>query len=259
MNVVIIEDEASVAQNLTDILYEIAPEITILVVLESIRDSIKWFANNPEPDIAFFDIKIADGHSFEILEKITINFPIIFTTAFDAYALQAFKYNSIDYLLKPIKKSDLEKAILKYKNLCTRDASLVNYNTKLIDTIKKIKESSKNPIYKKSFLVTYRNQLIPIDVAEIAYFFLENQIVYCKTHNNNCYQISTTLEKLEKGVDPTHFFRVNRQCIIAKQAVKSVEIYEHRKLKVIPHVAHSSEIYISKLKATRFKNWLHEK
>lgn len=259
MNVVIIEDETSVAQNLTDLLHEIAPEIKVLVVLESIRDSIRWFKSNKEPDIAFFDIKIADGNSFEILEKITINFPVIFTTAFDEYALKAFKYNSIDYLLKPIKKTDLEKAILKYKKLYTRDESILNYNKKLIDTIKNIRKSSKNNIYKKSFLVKYRNQLIPLDVDDIAYFFLENQIVYCKTHTSKLYQISTTLERLQKSLNPTVFFRVNRQFIVSKQAVKSVEIYEKRKLKLITRITHSNEIIISKLKTASLKIWLHEK
>ena len=123
MNVVIIEDETSVAQNLSDLLFEINPEIKVLVVLETIKSSIRWFAENPTPDIAFFDIKIADGSSFEILEKTKLNFPIIFTTAFDEYALKAFKYNSIDYLLKPIKKQDLKKAILKYQNLYTHTLS----------------------------------------------------------------------------------------------------------------------------------------
>lgn len=259
MNVVIVEDETSVAQNLTNLLHEITPEITILAVLESIRDSIRWFERNKEPDIAFFDIKIADGNSFEILEKITINFPIIFTTAFDEYALKAFKYNSIDYLLKPIKKIDLENAIYKYKNLYIHDKSIINYNARLIGVIKKIRESSENQHYKKSFLVTYRHQLIPLNVDDIAYFFLENQVVYCKTHTKKCYQISLTLEKLQQLVNPTNFFRINRQFIIAKQAIKAVEIYEKRKLKVITFPVHSSDILISKLKATSFKNWLHNK
>ena len=112
MNIIIIEDENSVAQNLCDLLFEVNPEFTVIAVLETVKDSIRWFQENNSPDIAFFDIKIADGSSFEILEKTTLNFPIIFTTAFDEYALKAFKYNSIDYLLKPIKKSDLEKCMI---------------------------------------------------------------------------------------------------------------------------------------------------
>ncbi|MEL7001784.1 MAG: response regulator, partial [Bacteroidota bacterium] len=153
MKVVIIEDEMSVAQNLTDLLHEINPEIEVLAVLETIKDSILWFQNNKAPDMAFFDIKIADGDSFEILEGTSFHFPIIFTTAYDEYALKAFKYNSIDYLLKPINKSDLEKAILKYQNLYIGDQAALTNNSRLLDAIKKIREASQDKIYKKSLLV----------------------------------------------------------------------------------------------------------
>lgn len=256
MNVVIIEDENSVAQNLSDQLHEINPEINVLVVLETIRDSITWFHHNKTPDIAFFDIKIADGDSFEILEKIQLNFPVIFTTAYDEYALKAFKYNSIDYLLKPINKADLEKAILKYQNLYISDKAIINNNSKLLEAIKRIKESSNEKIFKKSFLVSYRNQLIPLVVNDIAYFYLKNQLVYCITRSGKAYQIPATLEKIQKQLDPFVFFRVNRQCIVSKEAVKSVKVHENRKLKLITVPKHSDEILISKLKATNFKRWL---
>ncbi|MGH1386423.1 LytR/AlgR family response regulator transcription factor [Kordia sp.] len=256
MNVVIIEDEISVAQNLCDLLFELNPGIKVLVVLETVKSSIQWFQKNDAPDIAFFDIKIADGNSFEILEKITLNFPIIFTTAFDEYALKAFKYNSIDYLLKPIKKAELEKSILKYRNLYTRDKIILDNNLKLIEAIKNIKESTKKSIYKSSFLVNYRNQLIPLDVNIISYFYLENQIVYCKTNEDKKYQISNTLEKLQKQLNPDLFFRVNRQCIVSKKAVKSANFIEKRKLKLILSPEHDSEISISKLKASSFKKWM---
>ncbi|WP_109853263.1 LytTR family DNA-binding domain-containing protein [Aquimarina sp. AU58] len=256
MNVVIIEDETSVAQNLSDLLLEINPKIKVLVVLETVRGSIQWFQQNKPPDIAFFDIKIADGSSFEILEKMTLSFPIIFTTAFDEYALKAFKYNSIDYLLKPINKSDLKKAILKYKNLYTHDKTILKDNARLIEIIKEIKESTKNNIYKNSFLVSYRNQLIPLSTNDISYFYLENQIIYIRTNENKTYKTHSTLETLEKQLNPFLFFRVNRQCIVSKRAIKSVNVYEKRKLKLFLYPEHSFEIVISKLKATNFKKWM---
>ncbi|MBW1298981.1 LytR/AlgR family response regulator transcription factor [Aquimarina litoralis] len=258
MNVVIIEDETSVAQNLSDLLFEINPEIKVLVVLETVQSSIRWFQKNNAPDIAFFDIKIADGSSFEILEKTKLNFPIIFTTAFDEYALKAFKYNSIDYLLKPIKKSDLEKAISKYQNLYTGDRIILDNNSKLIKTIREIKRSNTTNIYKSSFLVSYRNQLIPLDVHHIAYFYLENQLVYCRTIENKKYKISLTLEKLENQLNPRLFFRANRQCIVAKKAVRHANVVDKRKLKVVVVPEHFSEIIISKLKVTLFKKWIKE-
>ncbi|AUC14923.1 hypothetical protein BTO06_07130 [Tenacibaculum sp. SZ-18] len=258
MNVVLIEDETSVAQNLCDLLFEVNPEIKVLTVLETVKDSIFWFEQNESPDIAFFDIKIADGSSFEILEKITPNFPIIFTTAFDEYALKAFKYSSIDYLLKPIQKVRLEKAILKYQNLYTRDKIIIDNNSKLIKTLKEIKESSKSHMYKKSFLVHYRNQLIPLKVEEIAVFYIENQLLYCKTIDNKVFKVSTTLEKLEQQLNPKLFFRANRQCIVAKKAIKYATPFEHRKLKLMLHQEYSSHIIISKLKVTNFKLWMDE-
>lgn len=256
MKVVIIEDENSVAQNLSDLLFEINPEITILAVLETIRDSVRWFERNEAPDIAFFDIKIADGNSFEILEKTTLNFPIIFTTAFDEYALKAFKYNSIDYLLKPINKNDLERAVSKYQNLYTHDKAILDNNSKLIEVIKEIEMSSQKIMYKSSFLVNFRNSLIPLSTQDIAYFYLENQLIYCKTFQSAVYQISSTLEKIEHQLDPTYFFRVNRQCIMSKKAVKHVDTFENRKLKVVPSPKHSAQIVVSKPKASSFKNWL---
>lgn len=256
MNVVIIEDETSVAQNLCDLLFEINPETKVLVVLETIKSSIRWFSENPSPDIAFFDIKIADGSSFEILEKTKLNFPIIFTTAFDEYALKAFKYNSIDFLLKPIKKKDLEKAILKYQNLYTHDKIIIDHNLKLIEVIKAIKTSTKTTIYKNSLLVNYRNQLIPLAISDIAYFYLENQIVYCKAIENKTYKISKTLEKLEDQLNPDVFFRANRQCIVSKQSVKSANSIDKRKLKLNLAPDHHSEVIISKLKVSLFKKWL---
>ncbi|MEO1032215.1 MAG: LytTR family DNA-binding domain-containing protein [Bacteroidota bacterium] len=256
MNVVIIEDESSVAHNLSDLLFEVNPEIKILTVLETVKGSVRWFEENSPPDIAFFDIKIADGSSFEILEKTTLNFPIIFTTAFDEYALKAFKYNSIDYLLKPIKKSDLEKAILKYKNLYTRDKVIVNNNLKLIETIKEIKKSAKTSAYKSSILVNYRHQLIPLAVDDIAYFYLENQLVYCKTTSSKTYKVSKRLDKLENQLNPNDFFRANRQFIISKQSVKFANSLDKRKLKLVLVPENSSEVIISKLKVPLFKKWI---
>ncbi|CAL2085075.1 conserved hypothetical protein [Tenacibaculum sp. 190524A05c] len=258
MNVVLIEDETSVAQNLCDLLFEINPEINVLIVLETVKDSINWFEQNESPDIAFFDIKIADGSSFEILEKISPTFPIIFTTAFDEYALKAFKYNSIDYLLKPIQKVSLEKAILKYQNLYTCDKIIIENNSNLIKTLKEIKETSKSHVYKKSFLVHYRNQLIPIKAEDIAVFYIENQLLYCKTIDNKMFKISTTLEKLEQQLNSKLFFRANRQCIVAKKAIKYATPFEQRKLKLTLNQGFSADIIISKLKVTAFKLWMEE-
>lgn len=257
MNVIIIEDETSVAQNLCDLLHEINPAIQILVVLETIRDSIHWLTTNDAPDIAFLDIKIADGTSFEIFEKVNINFPIIFTTAYDEYALKAFKYNSIDYLLKPINKTDLAQAIEKYCKLYVSDQAIIANNSKLIEVIKSFKQQSQK-IYKKTFLVNYKNQLIPIAVTDIAYFHLEHRIVYCVTHVGKSYTIQLTLEKIQDQLDSALFFRANRQSIVSRKAVDKVLMIENRKLQVVLKPIHTFDMIVSKLNAVAFKRWLSE-
>lgn len=254
MNVIIIEDETSAARNLCDLLHEINPAIHILVVLETIRDSIRWINDHTSPDLAFFDIKIADGSSFEIFEKITIQFPVIFTTAYNEYALKAFKYNSIDYLLKPVNKGELQKSITKYNTLFISDKSIADNNARLLSLVEELKQNT--IIYKRTFLVSYRDQLIPISTHDIAYFYLKNELVYCVVNTGVAYRIEQTLEKIQKQLDPLIFFRANRQHIIAKKAIRSVTSYEKRKLKLKVFPEYSGEIIVSKLKATDLKNWL---
>ncbi|MDY8135947.1 LytTR family DNA-binding domain-containing protein [Aquimarina sp. 2201CG5-10] len=255
MKVLIVEDETTVAQNLCDLLHEINPAINILIVLDNIKESIHWINNNESPNLAFFDIKIADGNSFEIFEKTKVNFPIIFTTAYNEYALKAFKYNGIDYLLKPINKNALQKAINKYKSLYVSDEVIINNNTKLLEVIKELKQKNK-AIYKKTFLVNYKKQLIPIATQDIAYFNLQNENVYCITDSGLTYRIDQTLEKIEKQLDPIAFFRANRQNIVSKKSIKSIIKDENRKLKLIVNPESQSVIIVSKLKATKLKKWL---
>ena len=253
MRVLVVEDEYGVAQNLCDILQEIEPNIKILTILETIKDAVKWIESNPKPDLGFFDIRIADGSSFDIFDRTSVDFPIIFTTAYDEYALKAFKVNSIDYLMKPIEKESLETALNKYKSIYERNGVIANEN--LIKVIQDLQFSDQKR-YKKSFLVYIRGKILPIAVADIAYFYLENDLVFCITRKNEKYIIDQSLDKINKQLNQDDFFRANRQYIVSRKSIKSALEYFHRKLKLELNPAHLSEVLISKLKVSEFKKWL---
>lgn len=254
MKVLIVEDEQSVARNLCDILQEINPEIEIIAILESVKDVVEWIESKAQtPDLGFFDIKIADGNSFEIFEQTKVSFPIIFTTAFDEYALKAFKVNSIDYILKPIKKSALKIAIDKYKAIYSYTS---NYET-LLRVIQEIKDSQQKK-YKKNFLVYLKDKIFPISIDDIAYFYLENHVVFCITHHNEKYFIDQSLERIQTQIHPEFFFRASRQFLVSRKAIKSAVIFFSRKLKLEVTPPFYQEIIISKLNVPKFKKWLTE-
>lgn len=253
MRVLIIEDEYGVAKNLCDILQEIEPDIEILTILESIKDTLDWVKSNPKPDLGFFDIRIADGDSFEIFEKTAINFPVIFTTAYDEYAIKAFKVNSIDYLMKPIDKDSLLTALNKYKALYKRNNIIDNEN--LLNIIKELRLGEQKK-HKKSFLVYIRDKIIPITVEDIAFFYLEDNLVYCITHKNDKYIIDQPLDKIIVQLNPEDFYRANRQFIVSRKSIKSAFAFFQRKLKLELKPVTIKEIIISKPKVSEFKKWL---
>lgn len=252
MKVLIIEDENSVAQNLCDILREIDPSITVLAILESVKEAVTWLNEHPKPDLGFFDIRLADGDSFEIFEQTEINFPIIFTSAYDEYALKAFKVNSVDYLVKPIVHDDLVNALDKYNSIYANNGR--DY-AQLLSTIADMRQAEEKQ-YKKNLLVYFKDQILPISLDDVAYFMLENEMVYCVTHKDQRYRMDQTLEKIGSQADPQQFFRANRQFIISRKAVKAASQYFQRKLKINIIPVPKEDLIISKTKATLFKKWL---
>ena len=177
MKVLIIEDENNVAQNLCDILLEVDPSIAVLAILESVEEALAWLSKNPKPDLGFFDIRLADGDSFEIFEQTEIHFPIIFTSAYDEYALKAFKVNSVDYLVKPIVHNDLVNALAKYNSIYANNGP--DY-AQLLSTIADMRQAEEKQ-YKKNLLVYFKDQILPISLDDVAYFMLENEMVYLIT------------------------------------------------------------------------------
>lgn len=253
MKVLIVEDESGVAQDLCDKLQETEPAIEILAIIESIQEAVEWIDAHPNPDIGFFDIRIADGDSFKIFEKTTVNFPVIFTTAYNEYALKAFKVNSVDYLMKPIEKQALKTALQKYKAIYKKDE--LHEQRNLLNIIRDLQNGQQKK-YKKSFLVYVKDKILPIDIQAIAYFYLENDTVFCFTHANEKYLIDQSLDKIINQIDPESFFRANRQFIISRKATISAATYFNRKLKLELKPAPKGDVIISKPKVPEFKKWL---
>lgn len=253
MNVLIIEDEKAAVRNLKVLLSEIAPEMEILAVNDSIKESIEWFQKHPMPELIFMDIHLADGSAFEIFEHVAITCPVIFTTAYDEYALKAFKVNSIDYLLKPIGKHDIEKALDKLRSIQASLVSRQNYGTNLKAIIHSLQQEEN---YKTHFLISAKgDKLIPVSVESILFFYIEEGVVKAYTEEQKEYIFSETLDELSDCLNPNHFFRVNRQYIIARKAVKDMDLWFNSRLSVNLKISTPERILVSKAKVAEFKKW----
>ncbi|WP_413997720.1 LytR/AlgR family response regulator transcription factor [Flavobacterium sp. W1B] len=250
MKTIIIEDEKPAARLLQRKLQKLNVEVGVM--LHSVEESIAWFSENEHPDLIFLDIQLSDGLSFEIFEKIAIKSAVIFTTAYDEYALRAFKLNSIDYLLKPIDEDDLELSVVKFKTRLPKQESLQ------LD-FEQIKKMLSNPFeknYKKRYTVKIGQHLKVIATDEIECFFSENKGTYIHTFDNRSYLIDGTLELLEQELDPEKFFRVSRKFIISLKAIKEILIHSNSRLKVVLPSYKEDEVIVSREKVTDFKNWI---
>ncbi|CAG4997258.1 Sensory transduction protein LytR [Dyadobacter sp. CECT 9275] len=256
MKVLIIEDEAVAARRLQNLLHEVDPSIEVVSVVDSIEDAVLWFGEFAHPELIFMDIMLADGQSFEIFEHVEIKVPIIFTTAYDEFAIKAFKVNSIDYLLKPIELPLLADALKKFHSLIRPHQNMKEVIASLLVTRQGNEEP--RPDFKNRFLVKLGDKFIPIPISEVSYFSFEDKISFLYTNSNRRYMLDHTLDELEKLVDPTLFFRLNRQYIVSFSAIKSVHNYFNGKLKVFTEPLVSAGIIVSKERAQSFKSWLNK-
>ena len=250
MNVLIIEDEKPAARLLQRKLQKLNLEAGTM--LHSVEEAIEWFQNNQDPDLIFLDIQLSDGLSFEIFDAVPINSAIIFTTAYDEYALRAFKVNGIDYLLKPVDKNELKKAVDRCRNLLgNKKAASPDIHT----LIQGIKQGNNSSLYKEKFIVNVRNNWIPVNTNNIACFMRDN-LNYLYTFNNEKYILEyATLEDIEELLDPSKFYRANRQYIVHMDAIQSVKPQENSKLTITLRTPLKFEIDISREKAPLFKKW----
>ena len=247
MRVVIIEDETAAAQNLTAILRKVCPDVEIVEALDTVVDSVEFFRSKPELDLVFMDIHLADGSSFRIFNSVEISVPIIFTTAYDQYAIEAFKVNSIDYLLKPINEEGVKRAINKWQRLTSVERN---------EYSERVNEVAQNRPAEQTFLVHFRDKIIPLKSEDVAFFhtFEERVTAYC--HNGDKYQIDLTLEALQSKLPSEDFFRANRQFIISRKSVKDISVWFGSRLSANLTLETPERIVGPKARVHDFKEWL---
>ncbi len=248
MKAIIVEDEVLAARNLKSILTEIGT-IQIVTILDSIVETVDWFSVNPQPDLLFLDIHLADGSAFEIFDRTEIRCPVIFTTAYDEYALKAFKVNSVDYLLKPIDAGDVRRALKKLEGL-----SVTNSMQEALQNL--MASFRKASIYKTHFLIPVKgDKLLPVQTNDLACFFIDSGIIKALANDGKTYRFENTLDELMEMLDPNDFFRANRQYIISRNAIKDIDIWFNSRLSVNLKVTVPEKILISKARIPEFKNW----
>lgn len=248
MKILIIEDENLAAKRLVKLIKEYVPEAQIFGNLDTITASVHWLESNPEPDLIFMDIQLADGISFDIFEHVKVKAPIIFCTAFDQYAIRAFKLNSIDYLLKPVDPAELDAALTKFRS--GRKEPAID-----IDQIRlMLGQSTKS--YKNRFLVKVGERIQTIDIQEIAFFYSEDKVTLLQTNQGKKFIVDYTLDEIEDMVNPENFFRLNRKYISAIAAIKEVFTYSNSRLKIHLENCTDNDILISREKMSAFKIWL---
>ena len=247
MRVVIIEDEPLAAQALAALLTRLRPAARLLATLGSVEEAVDWLRAQPAPGLLFCDIHLSDGNSFDIFRQVVVNAPVIFTTAYDAYAIQAFQVNSVDYLLKPLQAAEVERALLKFDSL--RPATL----PAAVENVQRLVHSTP----RARFLVKVGQALKAVPVDQVAYFLAEEGVVFLVTHAGKRFLLSDTLDQLEGQVDARNFFRINRQVILSIGAVQEIRPYFKGRLvlQVAPPIAEEA-LVVSAGRAPAFKHWL---
>lgn len=250
MNIIIIEDERLTAEDLVDMIAESAPDAVIVATLTSVQEALAYFREHEEPDLIFSDIQLGDGLSFEIFETINIKAPIIFCTAYDAYAMEAFNTNGIHYILKPFKEEEIVKALDKYNQLRSNFAPVDNS----LNTILQLFQQRSQPKV-SSVLVHYKEKIIPVKLEDIAVFYIKHEVTHLYTADTKTYTLNKTLDEIQQ-ITGTDFYRANRQIIINRNAIKNVEQYFSRKISVVLTVPFETIITVSKEKIPHFLEWL---
>jgi two-component system, LytTR family, response regulator len=251
MDVLIIEDERIASLKLEQLLKEADPEIRVMASIATIRDAVVWLRSN-SPDLIFSDIHLSDGLSFNIFDQVDISTPVIFTTAYDQYAIEAFRVNSIDYLLKPVEIGKLEQSIEKFKSVTGK-----RHSGKMeIESLIKAFVNQEDP-YKKRFVITIGSKVKMVNVEEIAYFYVQDKSSYIQTRTKQSVAIDHSLNELEKMINPKHFFRVNRKYLVHIDAIENIFILSKSRIKLALRPPTEEAIIISFGRSRDFKNWIN--
>ncbi len=256
MKIFIIEDEIVAAERLKDLVRQTAPHAQIVGWADSIEDSVAFLKTNPMPDLLLMDIELVDGQSFEIFGEVDVTCPVIFTTAYDEYALQAFKVHSIDYLLKPIGREELGRSLAKFEQLrkVYQPAQPLNVDA----LIQQLRQATAPPpvTHREHFLVRQGQRLISVSIDEVAYFYSEDRVTFLKTHDGRYFPLDYPLEDVEQQIDTKHFFRASRQFLLHRRSIQNVFVHLNGKLKLVLKPAADEELYVSRDRAPEFKKWL---
>lgn len=250
-NVLIIEDEPEAAKRLENLIGAIIPDVNILAKLDSVKRSLDWLAAHPAPDLIFMDIQLADGLSFEIFDKWQVHSPVIFTTAYDAYALKAFKVNSIDYILKPVDRKGLETALKKLNTLTQPRDRSTDLLTSIGEAVRMLTRQ-----YKTRFVIKVGEHLKYIEVNDVHYFFSLDKATFAKVADKRQHIIDFSLEQLEDLLDPRQFFRINRKYIVSAASIQDMISYTNSRLKLILKESDDSDVIVARERVQEFKDWL---
>lgn len=251
MRVVIIEDEPHAVQRLSDLILELIPQAEILAKIDSVKKSVQWFGRNKMPDLIFMDIQLADGLSFQIFEQCEIKSPVIFTTAYEEYALKAFKVNSVDYILKPVDKDELAASLKKLNNLSANESGAARMLNNIGEAVQMLMKK-----YKSRFVIKVGEHLRTIEVNTIRYFYSQDKTTFCVTEENRNFILDYTLEQLEEMVDPAEFYRINRKYLVRSGAIQDIISYTNSRLKLVLKGCQDSDIIVARERVQDFKMWL---
>ncbi len=250
MKAVIVEDEGIASRRLAQLIGELAPEIEIVGQLTSVESGLRWFGEHPLPELIFLDIQLNDGYGFDILDQLEVHPPVIFTTAYNEYAIRGFKYNGLDYLLKPIDKNDLKGALDKYRKSNNRAPEI--WEGDRLEEIRKLF----NKEYKHRFMVKVGNQFKSFNVEDIAYFKSDGGLIFLYAHSGKSFPVEYTVDQLEDILDPVQFFRINRKFMVSVRAVEEIHTYFNSRLllRLIPRG--EEQVIVSRERTSNFKRWL---
>ena len=257
MKILIVEDEDLAVKKIQKTLESVDPEAEVVGVTDSISSTVDWLNNNPSPDLILMDIELSDGQSFEIFNRVAVKSAVVFTTSYDEFALKAFKVNSIDYLLKPIQKEDLEVALNKYKTMKTMYAGDQQQTEMNVDVlVKELRQKLSLKEYRKRFLVKHAQKLVSIDVEDIAYYFSDGRLNFFKTYDNKKFVLDYTMDELEDMLDPEKYFRISRSFYISVKSVDQIHEYFGNRLLLHLNPPVDKEAIVSREKVAEFKKWM---
>jgi two-component system, LytTR family, response regulator LytT len=258
MNILIVEDEDLAVKKIQKTLSSVDSEAVVTGITDSIKSTVEWIQQNPQPDLILMDIELADGQSFEIFNLIEVKSPVVFTTSYDEYALKAFKVNSIDYLLKPVQKDELLAALNKYKKLKdTYHATPGDSKEMSLDSlVKELQRKLQPKEFRKRFLVKHTQKLVSIEIDEIAYFFSDGRLNFFKTTDNRKFVVDYTMDELEEMLDPEQYFRVSRSFYVSVDSIDKIDDYFGNRLILQLKPAVDKEALVSREKVTDFKKWM---